>query len=436
MWVKGLKIHRVTSWLITLLALITILLGYAATRRWFPDYDFILFLHGVTGWILPGLLLIHFIFSIMYLKLNLRRIIKGLKNERTSGTSSLRLIQRITKWGIIVLAILISLSGLSYYPWFVAIFGNFFEFTLHVDFDIILSLFMIIHVGIGARFFLTRKKITHWSVNLSLIFLIMSLSLITFVIDLPPGLVGNQIRIDGRIYDYNPTEVKTARPDLFQNGSFSVFDILRYLDSKGEIDLTYHLNTSMDTHVIDSLNGKTNWWYNIYYSGGSLEKNVERIDHYPWKPGTFIIMYQESSSYVQNAYSTFREEVDRFFFNNNSIIIPMVTVSGHSFSEVFYNVTVLPFNLRNETFQHDVITAIDVILTLNYTGSITCELTWHESFRGASYVHSYFVSKINTDEAIGRCGYLYEVSDSFIWLSADERIITSPESINFYWGCL
>jgi len=59
-----------------------------------------------------------------------------------------------------------------------------------------------------------------------------------------------------------------------------------------------------------------------------------------------------------------------------------------------------------------------------------------ESFRGASYVHSYFVSKINTDEAVGRCGYLFDVSDSFTWLSADERIITSPESINFYWGCL
>jgi len=187
MWVKGLKIHRATSWLITLFALITILLGYAATRRWFPDYDFVLFLHGVTGWIFPGLLLVHFIFSIMYLKLNLRRIFKGLKNERTSGTSTLRLLQRITKWFIIIFAILISLSGLTYYPWFFAIFGNFFDFTLHLDFDIILSLFMIVHVGIGARFYLTRRKINHWSVNLSLIFLLIFLSIITITIDIPSG---------------------------------------------------------------------------------------------------------------------------------------------------------------------------------------------------------------------------------------------------------
>jgi len=436
MWVKGLKIHRATSWLITLFTLITILLGYAATRRWFPDYEFFLLLHGVTGWILPGLLLVHLIFSIMYLKLTIRRIIRGFKNERTSGTSFLRLLQRITKWVIIILGTLLSLAGLSYYPWFYAIFGDFFDFTLHVDFDIILSLFMIIHVGIGAKFFLTRRKITHWSTDLSLIFLIAFLSIMAIVIDLPTGLGDPGVKIEGVIYRYDPNEVETVRPDLFQNGSFSVFDVLLLLDSKGEIDLTYHRNASMDTHVIDSLNGKANWWYNTYYSGGYPEKNVERIDHYPWKPGTFIIMYQESSSYVQNAYSTFREEIDRFTFNNNSIIIPMVNVSGHSFSEVFYNVTVLPFNLRNETFQHDVITAIDVILTLNYTGSITCELEWHESFRGASYVHSYFVSKINTDETAGRCGYLYDVSGSYIYLSADERILTSPESINFYWGCL
>ena len=436
MWVKGLKIHRATSWLITLFTLITILLGYAAMRRWFPDYEFLLFLHGVTGWILPGILLVHFIFSIMYLKLNLRRIIAGFKNERTSGTSSLRLIQRITKWGIIILGIFISLAGLSYYPWFVAIFGNFFDFTLHVDFDIILSLFMIVHVGIGARFFLTRRKIKHWSADLSLIFLIMFLSITAIVIDLPPGLGDPGINIGGKVYRYDPNEVETVRPDLFQNGSFSVFDVLLHLDLKGEINLDYHFNTSMNTHVIDSLNGEFNWWYQIYYSGGSLEKNVERIDHYPWKPGAYIQMYHESSSYVQNAYSTFREEVDRFTFNNDSIIIPMVNVSGHSFSEIFYNVTVLPHNLRNETFQQDVITALDVIMTLGDLGNITYELTWHESFRGASYVHSYFVSKINTDEAVGRCGYLYDVSDSFIWLSADERILTSPESVYFYWGCL
>ena len=96
----------------------------------------------------------------------------------------------------------------------------------------------------------------------------------------------------------------------------------------------------------------------------------------------------------------------------------------------------IPHNLRNETFKNDVITALDVIMTLGDLGNITYELTWFESFRAARYVRSYFVSKINTDETAGRCGFLYEVSGSFIFLSADERILTSPESFWFYWGCL
>jgi len=436
MWVKGLKIHRATSWLITLFALITILLGYAATRRWFPEYELFLLLHGVTGWILPGLLLVHFIFSIIYLKLNLRKIIKGLKNERTSGTSSLRLLQRITKWGIIILVILLSLSGLTYYPWFVAIFGDFFEFTLHIDFDLILSIFMIVHVGIGAKFFLIKRKITHWSTDLSIIFLVILILSMSVAIDLPTGLGDPHVRIDRTIFNYDPAEVETARPDLFQNGSFSVFDVLLHLDSKGQIELNYHFNTSMDTHVIDSLNGENNWWYYTYYSGGGRESNVERIDHYPWKPGAMIGLYQESVSFIQHTYSTFKEEVDRLNNNNGSIVIPTVYVSGQFFNETFYNLTVLPHNLRNETFQLDVITAIDVIMTLGDLGNITYELEWHESFRSASYVHSYFVSKINDEETAGRCGFLYDVSGSYIYLSADERILTSPESVNFYWGCL
>jgi len=128
MWHKGLKIHRITSWLITLFAFITIFLGYAATRRWFPDYALFLLLHLITGWIFPGTLLVHFMFSILYLNFNWSRIRAAFKKDKISSTISLRLFQKITKWGIIVMATLISFSGLSYYPPFNDIFGTFLAF--------------------------------------------------------------------------------------------------------------------------------------------------------------------------------------------------------------------------------------------------------------------------------------------------------------------
>ena len=221
MWARGLKIHRVTSWLVTLLALITIFLGYAATKRWFPDYDLFLFLHLLTGWIFPTILLVHFVLSIMYMNFKWSRIRAAFKREKKSSTITLRLFQKITKWGIVFMASLISLSGLSYYPWFNAIFGRILAFSIHVDFDVILSIFMIVHVAIGARFYFTRKRIKHWSANLSLVLLILSLTLLVIFVDLPPGFGGSEIRIDGKTYYYNPNEIDSVRPDLFQAGSFS-----------------------------------------------------------------------------------------------------------------------------------------------------------------------------------------------------------------------
>jgi len=335
------------------------------------------------------------------------------------------------------MAVLISFSGLSYYPSFNAILGGLLAFSIHIDFDIILSIFMIIHVGIGARFYFTRRKIKHWSANLSLVVIILSLTLVVIIIDLPPGLGNPEINIGGTVYKFNPNEIDSARPDLFQPGSFSVFDILVHLNSTGEISLNSHFNASMDTYVIDSINGNTDyWWYYIYYSGGHLEKNVVRIDHYPWKPESQIILYHETESYINAAFSLFTEEVSRYTANNNSITIPIVTIVGHSFNTIFYNLTVIPSNLRIDTFKNGVITAMDVIITLGDLGYITYELKYVVKMGSARVVNSFFVDKINSDEATGRCGFLYDVSNSFIFLSADERILTSPESVNFYWGCL
>ena len=63
------------------------------------------------------------------MKLKWHRIIDGLKSERAYSTSLLRLVQRIIKWGIIILTIITGLSSLIYYEWFADIFGDFFPFS-------------------------------------------------------------------------------------------------------------------------------------------------------------------------------------------------------------------------------------------------------------------------------------------------------------------
>ncbi|OLS31396.1 MAG: hypothetical protein ThorAB25_03220 [Candidatus Thorarchaeota archaeon AB_25] len=83
-----------------------------------------------------------------------------------------------------------------------------------------------------------------------------------------------------------------------------------HLDSLGELDLEYHFNESMKTHVIDSLNGLPNWWHQVCHSGGWFENNVYRMDHYLRKPGTSLEFYTTSEEKLEGIYATFVAEVE------------------------------------------------------------------------------------------------------------------------------
>jgi hypothetical protein len=269
--------------------------------------------------------------------------------------------------------------------------------------------------------------------------------------NLPPWPLPYNIQIGNTRYNFNPSELNTTvRPDLFQNGSFSAFDVLVHLDFIGKINLTYHFNNNSDTHLIDSINGAQDWWYHIYYDGGwNNEKNAVRMDHYPWKPKTMIKLYHEDPAYISHVYSIFEEEVTRLANNNDTVIIPVVTIDSDTFFLEFYNVTVTAHNLRTDTLKPGVITALDIIMSLGDSGNITYVLEWIWSMGRASYVHSYFVDQINSDKSVGRCGFLYDIGDNdfknpdpnnispnYIFLASDERILTSPEYLRFFWGCL
>lgn len=43
-------------------------------------------------------------------------------------------------------------------------------------------------------------------------------------------------------FSYDPAQVRTLRPDIFQPDHFSVFDVLVHLDRQGKIDMVYHFD--------------------------------------------------------------------------------------------------------------------------------------------------------------------------------------------------
>ena len=256
---------------------------------------------------------------------------------------------------------------------------------------------------------------------------------------------GREITIDtiGE-FTFNPEAIETTRKDIFREGHFSIFDIVVYLDSNRDIDLEYHFDETMNTPVIDSINGKGNWWYMAYYDGGWPENNAFRMDHYPYKDNMHIRILEEDKPIIDRIYEVFREEIQRKEKNGGKIVIPTVIIRGPKTNLQFTNVTVTPHNLRNDTFQDGVITAIDVILSLGDGQRLSYDLQWFDSIGSAGVVRSYWVSRINGDVMHDRCGFVYEAGSlsyhgfrgNHIHIPSDFRAINSPAYEEWFWICI
>jgi hypothetical protein len=246
-------------------------------------------------------------------------------------------------------------------------------------------------------------------------------------------------------FTFEPSDIKTLRDDIFNEGYFSIFDILAHLDENGTIDMEYHFDDDMNTYVIDSINGMENWWYIAYYDGGWPERSAYRMDHYPYKERMYISISEAEERQLEDYYEVFRQEIRRKNENGGKIIVPEVIITTPGdFLMLFENVEIKPHDLRSDIFKPGAITAIDAVMTLGDMGEIEYSLNWYESVGTAGLVKNYFVDRINEDESFNRCGFVYEEGSyrfegfvgNHIHIPSDSRIINSPEYITFFWICI
>ncbi len=259
---------------------------------------------------------------------------------------------------------------------------------------------------------------------------------------LPNNSVRVQIKGIGS-FTLDLSELRTTREDIYRDGQFSVFDILVGLMEKGHIELKYHFDESLNTHVVESIDGKENWWYTAYYDGGWPEKNVYRMDHYPYKDKMHLSFYPSSAKDINSIYDNFSKEGQKKQ-ERKAVIVSDVLIRTKHDMMTFKNVEVSSHNTRNDLFQDGVVTALDVILSLTDDGKLTYGLKWHESIGRARVVKSYWVEKINEEQGYHSCGFVYEEgSSSFrhgrgnhIHIPCDARIINAPEYVEWFWICL
>ena len=245
-------------------------------------------------------------------------------------------------------------------------------------------------------------------------------------------------------FTFDPEAVETIREDIFREGYFSIFDVLVYLDQTGQINMEYYFDDEMNTYIISKLDGHSEWWYDAYYDGGWRERSVFRMDHYPYKDKMSLKFVQSTTDYLESVYATYRDEIKRKEENGGITIIPDVYIRGKNTEWHFENIEVTAHNLRDDIFQPGVITAIDTIISLGEKGEISYDLQWYESIGTAGIVKSYWVERINEDESVGRCGFVYEAGDEAFrffrgnhnHIPSDIRVINSPQYVEYFWICI
>jgi hypothetical protein len=473
-----IQLDRFISWVLVIVAALTIYSGYAMTRQ-LVDRGVMLQLHLIFEIAFIALLVTHIILT-LFIPAHWQNLWRKFTTGSFTTANWLKLIQRLSGYVVIFTAGLVIVTGLSWYGLGLI---DIFPFLQHIRYDLLLILTLLLHVTIGAHYALKRRHIKGNLINVSLIgFLAVSTLFIsywdtsrsiapptsgqpgtgglpgtgTFRWDdvnpnIPPILIPDPptntmpvlegtIGLGGTFYTFHPANITTVRPDIFNPGYFSLFDILVYLDNGGLIDMEYHFAEDMNTFVIDTIHDTPNWWYNAQYEGGWTERSNHRMDHYPWKDGGILSVYQESPEIINRIYDEYLEEIERLNANNGAIIIPRVVIEGNSFYKSFTNVSVRAHHLRSDMFRIGTITCIDVILSLAEQGHITYRLKWYETIAG-SIVQNYWVEAIDSDYAFGTCGFVYETGYSgmfgnHIHLPSDSRILNSPEYVLYFWICL
>jgi len=384
-----------------------------------------------------------------------------MNKEKPSKIPKKTTLKYLIDMGLLITFLSTFITGLIKFPSLLNVFGTnprklpMYEISLLHDYGAIIMGFLILSHLLLNRKWIMKMTVKHIKninkkkllTRAGILFIFLILIALMFQSPTFQRFVfgpTNSIMIEGvGDFEYNTNEIETSRPDLFNEGSFSIFDILVHINRSGKIRLGYHFDESMNTYIIEEINGKRNWWYEAYYDGGWPENNVFRMDHYPYKEKMYIRMFRVDEAKLNRIYKVFADEIQREEQNGGKIIIPTVMISGDEKDLRFTNVVVKPHNLRNDMFQNGTITAIDVIMTLGDEGLISYDLQWYSSI-GTAEVKTYFVDRINEDKSHDRCGFVYEAGshqfDGFrgnhIHIPSDIRVINSPEYVEYFWICI
>ncbi len=226
----------------------------------------------------------------------------------------------------------------------------------------------------------------------------------------------------------------TSRPDVFIDGNYSVFDLLRYFaatrddmqfdegsiihysDSKFgtfEFSFSWDYNGDGDFTNDGIYSNSANWHFTNNQSGGKYDVwpsrstgayNYERMDTYWLRPSAEIRFMPFSDTMTKRRQWVYQQEVKRFEESDGEFVIPYVQYQNLATGqvEVFAeNLKVKAFDIRSDVFQKGQITIMDVWLTLAHEHGMDFRLSYWPTMSSGAKVNSFALS---TDPITGTYG--------------------------------
>lgn len=150
-----IKLNRVFSWILFALTIAMIISGYSMTILGLehPSFRKIHFWFEVF---FITLFSIHVFTSVALLRFEWKKTLNFVINRKAGSLTRLRLLQRVSGWSILILTLMVILSGLN---WFKLIFSPLLPFPLHLRFDLYLIGAIIVHIAVGVKFALIRRRV-------------------------------------------------------------------------------------------------------------------------------------------------------------------------------------------------------------------------------------------------------------------------------------
>lgn len=262
--------------------------------------------------------------------------------------------------------------------------------------------------------------------------------------------------------------------DLFADGQYTLLDVLLYIshvrddfeltlgdfdESIGTYKFTVNFDYNQDGEFslegdgADNFNN-TDWYTRFTYTAAefwrevgepSLEAIYERTDQFLIRNNTEVRIEHFDPLMTERREEIQHKEVERLNAHGGKIVVPEIQVDygdGRGYVTVAQDVEAKPYNLRPDLIKKDVITMMDVLMTVDQEMGFDIGYSFWPTLSTEANVNAYAITRVNGKGHEGMAGWLLYTGElesdtdffsSFPFHKSVEDILNAPTGTYCSW---